>query len=384
MKRKSISFLPARLRRILWLALTATSLVVSAGLSHAATIVSFCNGSDQKIYVAQYETYQGLLAGYSVNGWHDLQDGRYCYQAVVEARAVRAFAFAAFDENGLMIPMHFDIGWSDGAFSRSTEAVCVPVERARGRFDIAAPAQAGVTPPCGPGHARIDVSLNVRGGDINQNFVFNIPESEVSPGRPDPEYRRIWEERFGPLPAAAAGPDPDAAAQRLAAALVSKQQRERRAAIEAAAGQQREQRAALEARDSDAFLRQCFASVQGFYRTRKIVVADVCLCVEETVIDSGDSRFYDRLVADFWATYQPIAMSPGRDEFQQRLSDCWLQRNLTAGSIERISRWRSEKGIPAELPVPVLPNYPEGSGANRGEAAAQLGDAQRRIEAWLN
>lgn len=202
-----------------------STLILVSGLlfgslpANAQTVLQVCHGGGPRAYAAVYDTYQGLLSGYEVEGWYILEDGG-CVREVLWNRYVRAYAFAALTEDGEFVALPFDFNFR-GGFGRSTRNICVPVQESLQPFSLSSGEQSGVVAPCPAGHVAIPTSFSIRGGDVHQPIRLSVRVPDTLPS-PDPAYARVWSELFGA-----------AAEEREAAEREAKLEAEREAKLEA-------------------------------------------------------------------------------------------------------------------------------------------------------
>lgn len=181
------------LSRIDFLPAIALSLVTS--VANAGTVLQVCHAGGPRVIAAVYETYQGILSGYKVEGWWILESGQ-CMKEVIYSRDVRAYAFATINEQGQFVALPFDFNLSGPMFARSTRSFCVPVQEKLASFTLTSASVTGVTPPCRDDQISLKTSFNILGGDADQRIRMNVRAPNVLPP-PEPTYAAIWEERFG-------------------------------------------------------------------------------------------------------------------------------------------------------------------------------------------
>lgn len=164
-------------------------------LTNAGTVLQVCHAGGPRVFAAVYETYQGILSGYKVVGWWGLEDGK-CMKEVIYSRYVRAYAFAAVNEEGQFVTLPFDFNLPSRMLPRGTTSFCVPVQEKLDSFKLESAGQSGVVPPCHEGQAPLATSFNIWGSDTDQRIQMNVRVPDVLPP-PDATYTKIWEEMFG-------------------------------------------------------------------------------------------------------------------------------------------------------------------------------------------
>lgn len=224
-----------------------------ANSANAQTVLHVCHAGGPRIYAAVYETYQGLLSGYRVEGWYILENGA-CRREVLRSRQVRAYAFAAVNENGEFVALPFDFNLSNRGFSRSTRTLCVPVQEALESFSLASGNQSDVVAPCADGRVALATSFSILAGDVHQPIRMNARVPENLPP-PDPHYARIWDERYGATAARRAEEERERQREEAERERRRQQQLAEERAVQEARGaerrQEREQREALAAAAED-------------------------------------------------------------------------------------------------------------------------------------
>lgn len=181
------------LSKVVFLHAIALSLVTA--VVNAGTVLQVCHTGGPRVFAAVYETYQGILSGYKVEGWWILETGQ-CMKEVIYSRDVRAYAFATINGQGQFVALPFDFNLSGPMFARSTQSFCVPVQEKLASFTLTSASVAGVTPPCREDQISLKTSFNILGGDADQRTRMNVRAPNVLPP-PEPTYAKIWEERFG-------------------------------------------------------------------------------------------------------------------------------------------------------------------------------------------
>lgn len=146
--------------------------------------------------MAIYSTYQGIFSDYEVEGWYILEN-RECVKETLDAGSVRAYAFATFDEKGLMTPIEFWFRVRSRDFSRSTREVCIPVQERPDPFKFSTSDMQGSAPPCSEGYVSIPASLNILGGNSDEQFEFYLDVPADRSAEPDAAYAAAMKKMFG-------------------------------------------------------------------------------------------------------------------------------------------------------------------------------------------
>lgn len=166
----------------------------------AQTTFQVCHSGGPPVYAVIYETYRGLFQTHKVSGWYALKNGG-CVRELLQGRDIRAFAFAAFDENNQLVAL--PLKYRAAGFSGSVETVCIPVEREFEAFEISSRNKADVTAPCPDGRVPLYTSFSILGGTADQTIRMEVEGVSRLPA-PDAGYARAWNERFGAAAAEAA------------------------------------------------------------------------------------------------------------------------------------------------------------------------------------